>query len=62
MFKFWSNSGQKCSSEPEPEPEQKCSSGTGTGVPVDLWKRCTIIVDQKIILPCAAPLQEFTRP
>ena len=29
MFKFRSNSGQKCS--PEPEPEQKCCSGTGTG-------------------------------
>ena len=35
MFKFRSNSGQKCS--PEPEPEQKCCSGTGTGIPVDLW-------------------------
>ena len=36
MFKFRSNSGQKCS--PEPEPEQKCCSGTGTGtgIPVDL--------------------------
>ena len=33
MFKFRSNSGQKCS----PEPEQKCCSGTGTGIPVDLW-------------------------
>ena len=34
MFKFRSNSGQKCS----PEPEQKCCSGTGTGtgIPVDL--------------------------
>ena len=38
MFKFRSNSGQKCSPEPEPEPEQKCCSGTGTGtgIPVDL--------------------------
>ena len=40
MFKFRSNSGQKCS--PEPEPEQKCCSGTGTGtgtgIPVDLWQ------------------------
>ena len=35
MFKFRSNSGQKCS--PEPEPEQKGCSGTGTGIPVDLW-------------------------
>ena len=35
MFKFRSNSGQKCS--PEPEPEQKCCSDTGTGIPVDLW-------------------------
>ena len=36
MFKFRSNSGQKCSPEPEPEPEQKGCSGTGTGIPVDL--------------------------
>ena len=38
MFKFRSNSGQKCS------PEQKCSSGTGTGtgIPVDLWLYQTI--------------------
>ena len=32
MFKFRSNSGQKCS----PELEQKCCCGTGTGIPVDL--------------------------
>ena len=37
MFKFRSNSGQKCS--PEPEPEQKgCSS---TGIPVDLCTEAT---------------------
>ena len=39
MFKFRSNSGQKCS--PEQEPEQKGCSGTGTGISVDLWlRRC----------------------
>ena len=37
MFKFRSNSGQKCS----PEPEQKCSCGTGTGIPVDLCSELT---------------------
>ena len=30
MFKFRSNSGQKCSPEPEPEPEKNA-------IPVDLW-------------------------
>ena len=55
MFKFRSNSGQKCSPEPEPEPEQKCCSGTGTGtgtgIPVDLWYRCkTAIMHASIAL------------
>ena len=37
MFKFRSNSGQKCSSEPELEQKYSSGTGTGTGIPVDLW-------------------------
>ena len=57
MFKFRSNSGQKCSMEPE--PEQKCCSGTGTGtgtgIPVDLCLRVTMV------LPYLGPLSVFIK-
>ena len=38
MFKFRSNSGQKCSPEPEPEPEQKGCSGTETGTGILVYE------------------------